>query len=77
MLLLLLRYDALRRADYEALREFYNATGGLERKWIDRTGWMGNQTLVGWKGVELNGEGRVKKLLLKQNGCTGDSLCVK
>ena len=67
----LLLLNILRRADYNAMRQFYDSTGGRD-KWLDRSGWMRNRRLVGWKGVELNEDGRVRKLVMEENECTGD-----
>ena len=41
------------RKDREALRQFFNATGGLS--WHRKSGWEdGNDNLSGWEGVSVH-----------------------
>lgn len=55
--------------DREALVALYNSTGG--DSWRESTNWCTNVDLSQWKGVQLNGEGRVVGLKLPSNNLRG------
>ena len=59
--------NRIQAADYDALVELYNATGGPA--WKDRRGWL-NPHARAWHGVTLSG-GRVTSLALGSNRLTG------
>ena len=57
--------------DREALIAFYNATDGPN--WTDNTNWCSDEPLDTWYGVTTNGEGRVTRISLANNGLSGDA----
>ena len=61
-----------------ALEKLFDATGGGKqskpRNWENRSGWKTNEPLKQWFGVMLNGENRVFRLELSQNGYRGERL---
>ena len=58
------------RKDREALRQFFNATGGPS--WHRKSGWEdGNHNLSGWEGVSVNTSSRVIGIQLSGNNLEG------
>ncbi|MGN0257473.1 MAG: M64 family metallopeptidase [Bacteroides sp.] len=57
--------------DREALKAFYQAAEG--EQWSDHANWCTDQPLSSWKGVEVDGEGRVKAISLPNNSLKGDA----
>ena len=55
----------------EALTAFYHSTNGPE--WINNTGWLSDQPLSTWFGVETNPQGEVTRLTLFRNNLKGQS----
>ena len=55
--------------DTAALQALYDATNGAD--WTDATNWGTAQALSTWHGVTTNGDGRVTRLELQENGLTG------
>ena len=55
--------------DVAALTTLYSATSG--DNWLDSTNWLSEQPLQYWKGVHINGEGRVVELSLEGNNLSG------
>ena len=55
--------------DLAVLTAFYSATDG--DNWEDNTNWLSEQPIQYWKGVTINPEGRVIKLLLRGNNLSG------
>jgi Leucine-rich repeat (LRR) protein len=56
-------------SDRLALEAFFKSTGGAN--WTNKTGWMTDAELGDWHGVTVNAEGRVTKLVLRENGLAG------
>ena len=56
--------------DREALVAFYNATNGVG--WINAAGWLSDAPLSEWRGVSVDGEGRVTELALDGNSLAGE-----
>ena len=52
--------------DREALVAFYNATNGPG--WTNAAGWLSDAPLSEWRGVSVDGDGRVTELALEGNG---------
>ena len=57
--------------DRAALEALYNATGGAD--WTDKTSWLSAEPLSSWHGVTTDGDGRVTKLELENNGLSGET----
>ena len=55
--------------DKAALQALYDATNGAD--WTDDTNWGTAQALSTWHGVTTNGDGRVTRLELQENGLNG------
>ena len=55
--------------DRNILVKLYNATNGPD--WARQKGWLSNEPLQNWQGVETNGSGRVTELSLVLNGLKG------
>ena len=55
--------------DTAALQALYDATNGAD--WTDVTNWGTAQALSTWHGVTTNGDGRVTRLELQENGLNG------
>ena len=55
--------------DKKALEALFNATGG--KSWRNSAGWMTSAPLGEWKGVRVNGAGRVIELHLYTNNLKG------
>jgi hypothetical protein len=55
--------------DKKALEALFNAAGG--NSWKCNTGWMTSAQLGEWKGVKVNGAGRVIELHLNWNNLKG------
>ncbi len=55
--------------DRQALMDLYEATGG--DGWHNNSGWGDGPPSNGWYGVEVNGDGRVIRLDLSDNGLSG------
>ena len=55
--------------DTAALQALYDATNGAD--WTDDTNWGTAQALSTWHGVTTNGDGRVTRLELQENGLNG------
>ena len=55
--------------DKAALQALYDATNGAH--WTDATNWGTAQALSTWHGVTTNGDGRVTRLELQENGLNG------
>ena len=55
--------------DRAALEALYNATNG--GSWADDTNWRSDAPLSSWYGVTTNGDGRVTRLELDDNGLRG------
>ena len=55
--------------DTAALQALYDATNGAD--WTDATNWGTPQALSTWHGVTTNGDGRVTRLELQENGLNG------
>ena len=55
--------------DIAALTTLYRATSG--DNWLDSTNWLSEQPLQYWKGVHINGEGRIVALRLGGNNLSG------
>ena len=55
--------------DRAALMALYEAAGG--RRWARRENWRSDRPLDEWHGVETDGEGRVTRLDLRENGLAG------
>ena len=58
--------------DAAGLRAFYDATGGPN--WVNKDGWLSNDPIGDWYGVDTNDEGRVVKLDLRRSGQRGNGL---
>ena len=56
-------------SDREILEVFYDATGGTN--WFRSDNWLSNTPLREWYGVEVDGQGRVVELRLRDNGLRG------
>ena len=56
-------------SDREVLEAFYHATGGPD--WLNSTNWLSTAPLSEWHGVETNPQGRVQRLVLKDNRLSG------
>ena len=56
--------------DKAALVALYNATDGATN-WPTRTNWTSDMALDSWHGVTTNGDGRVTRLVLNNNGLDG------
>lgn len=57
------------KSDREALIAFYNSTDGPN--WKNNTNWCSEKPLNEWFGVSTNAEGRVVKLILRENNLQG------
>lgn len=57
--------------DRQALVDLYNATNG--DNWTNNTGWLNGNPSNDWHGVEVDSNGRVIKLKLRQNNLKGTS----
>ena len=55
--------------DTAALQALYNSTDGAN--WTDNTNWTSDMALSTWHGVTTNGDGRVTRLELQENGLNG------
>ena len=55
--------------DREALRDFYQATGG--DNWTDNANWLSDKTIGEWHGVTVNEQGEVTALVLDGNNLSG------
>ena len=55
--------------DTAALQALYDATNGAN--WTDKTNWGTAEALSTWHGVTTNGDGRVTRLELQENGLNG------
>ena len=55
--------------DTAALQALYDATNGAN--WTDNTNWTSDMALSTWHGVTTNGDGRVTRLELQENGLNG------
>ena len=55
--------------DRAALVALYNATN--EADWTDDTNWASGEPLASWHGVTTDGDGRVTRLELQENGLNG------
>ena len=55
--------------DREILEMLHDATGG--RDWSDARNWLTDAPLGEWRGVEVDDQGRVVELLLRDNGLAG------
>ena len=55
--------------DTAALQALYNSTNGAN--WTDNTNWTSDMALSTWHGVATNGDGRVTRLELQENGLNG------
>ena len=55
--------------DRELLEILHDATGG--RDWIDSRNWLTDAALGEWRGVEVDEQGRVVELQLRDNGLAG------
>ena len=55
--------------DKAALVALYNATDGPN--WKTSTNWLSNEDLASWHGVTTDGDGRVTRLELQENGLSG------
>ena len=55
--------------DAAGLTAFYGATGGPN--WVNKDGWLSNDPIGDWYGVDTNAGGRVVKLDLRGNGLQG------
>ena len=55
--------------DKAALQALYDATNGAN--WTDNTNWTSDMALSTWHGVTTNGDGRVTRLELDDNGLRG------
>ena len=55
--------------DKAALVALYTATGGAD--WTTKTKWTSEESLSAWSGVTTNGDGRVTRLVLNNNGLDG------
>ena len=55
--------------DREILEMLHDATGG--RDWIDSRNWLSEAPLGEWRGVEVDDQGRVVELWLRDNGLAG------
>ena len=58
--------------DAAGLRAFYDDTGGPN--WVNKDGWLSNDPIGDWYGVDTNPEGRVVKLDLRRSGQRGNGL---
>ena len=58
--------------DAAGLRALYDATGGPN--WVDKTGWLSNDPIGDWYGVDTDASGRVVKLDLRGSGQRGNGL---
>ena len=58
--------------DAAGLRAFYDATGGPN--WVNKNGWLSNDPIGDWYGVDTNAGGRVVKLDLRGSGQRGNGL---
>ncbi|CAN0318182.1 unnamed protein product, partial [Scytosiphon promiscuus] len=56
-------------ADREVLLVLYRSTNGPG--WEDKQGWDTRADLSNWHGVEVNDQGRVVKLSLRDNNLQG------
>ena len=56
-------------SDREVLEAFYHATGGPD--WLISTNWLSDEPLSEWYGVYTNAEGRVARLILRDNDLSG------
>ena len=56
-------------SERDVLVAFYYATGGPD--WSDNTNWLSDAPLESWRGVDVDGEGRVTRLLLGRNNLVG------
>ena len=55
--------------DKAALQALYNSTDGAN--WRDNTNWTSDMALSTWHGVTTDGDGRVTRLELQENGLNG------
>ena len=56
-------------SDRDILEILYDATGGSN--WTNRARWLTDAPLREWYGVDVDGEGRVSRLLVSGNNLTG------
>ena len=56
-------------SDRDILVAFYHATGGPD--WRDDSNWLSDAPLESWHGVDVDGEGRVTRLLTGLNNLAG------
>ena len=57
-------------SDREALMALYDATDG--GNWTDNTNWGSDEDLGEWYGVTTDSDGRVVKVVLEDNGLSGE-----
>ena len=57
--------------DTAALQALYNSTDGAN--WTDNTNWTSDMALSTWHGVATDGDGRVTRLELQENGLNRDA----
>ena len=56
-------------SDREILVALYDTTGGPN--WTRRTNWLSDRPLGEWQGVDVDGQGRVTRLSVRNNGLRG------